>query len=151
MPADRSDKESYIEGILYSKQRDGQKMRWDRDRGGSGGEREGEWYITRERELCRNLILLSGWRVEKLSSLLPLPLSARAAHPHPATTSPHQAALGHPPTTTTLDRANAHESERRVCLNEWTKVVGISARTRACASTRSTSIPRMAARVLLCT
>lgn len=42
MPADRSDKESYIEGILYSKQRDGQKMRWDRDRGGSGGEREGE-------------------------------------------------------------------------------------------------------------
>lgn len=146
MPADRSDKESYIEGILYSKQRDGQKMRWDRDRGGSGGEREGEWYITRERELCRNLILLSGWRVEKLS--LPFcPSLSRPALPIPTPRrllpTRRRSVIPPPPPLSTV---RTHTS-----ANEWTKVVGISARTRACASTRSTSIPRMAARVLLCT
>lgn len=94
MPADRSDKESYIEGILYSKQRDGQKMRWDKG-GVEGNERGSD--ISRENE--NSAATSFSFPADALKSCLPFssPHPSRSALPHPATTSPHHAALGHLP------------------------------------------------------
>lgn len=107
-------------------------------RGGRERDRQGEWYIMRERELCRNLILLSGWRVEKLSPLSPL-LARTPYAIHTASPLRHRSP---PPSGARLSPLrDVAPSLSMTCVSMNEPAVGISARIRAYASTKRTRIP----------